>query len=153
MNCKEIIRVMVHYHSQKESESSPFYLPQLTLTHSKKNRPNASLEHLQEYPIYLLHSYVFLKKEKKTLSNSSPSFLRAMDTVYSFNFSHVLRFRVQFLWPLPPLLVYLSWSASAATFSRTDSNRHGASPAQVRGKTEPSHRFLFSPQISSPPVP
>ena len=37
---------------------------------------------------------------------------------------------------LPP------WTALVATSFRTDSSRHGASPAQVRGKTQPSHRSL-----------
>ena len=36
----------------------------------------------------------------------------------------------------------------AATSSHTDSGRHGASPAQVRDKTEPSHHPLFFPPNS-----
>ena len=38
-----------------------------------------------------------------------------------------------------------SWTVPAATSSRTDSRRHGVSPAQVRGKMEPSRRPLSFP--------
>ena len=40
--------------------------------------------------------------------------------------------------------------APATISSRTDSGRHGASPAQVRGKTEPPHRPLSFPPNSKP---
>ena len=50
---------------------------------------------------------------------------------------------------LPPLpLPCLPWKAPAATSSCTDFNCHGASPAQVRGKTESSRRPLSFPPNS-----
>ena len=73
------------------------------------------------------------------------SLLRVMDPILSFKFFHIPEFRVQFLQPPPPL-ANPSWTASVAVSSRTDSSRHGASPGQVRGKTESSYRSLsFSP--------
>jgi len=50
----------------------------------------------------------------------------------------------------PPLLACPSWTAPAATSFRTDSDRHGASPAQVRGKTESSRRPLSFPPNFKP---
>ena len=48
-------------------------------------------------------------------------------------------------------MAYPPWTAPVATSFRTDSSRHSASPAQVRGKTEPSRRPLsFPPNYKSP---
>jgi len=54
------------------------------------------------------------------------------------------------MWPPPPPLAYPPWTSPAATSSRTDSSYHGASPAQVRDKTEFSRRSLSFPPNFKP---
>ena len=54
------------------------------------------------------------------------------------------------MWPPPPPLSCSPCTAPATTSSRIDSSHHGASSAQVRGKTEPSHRPLSFPSNSKP---